>query len=852
MAEVGTYYITVMPSMNKFTAAVKSSMGGLGTESGNKFSGGFMDVLKGSALGTLIGNLATKFGSELIQGFDVGVKRLDTLENFPKVMEALGYSAKDASASVKLIMDHLDGLPTTTQDMVTLTQAIADSTGDLDLATRAALGFNDMMLANGASAGEMTQAMGVFNRVLGKGNATTAQWMSLQSVMPAQLALVARELMGEGASVEELRDALNNGEISWNDFLQAIVRLDEEGTEHVASFAEQARANSHGIGTALTNVQNRIGAGWAEILKVFGRENISGIIDKFSYGVRDAMTRVAEALRWLKYTILGTDIGDSVKRIFENVQGFFSSFKIDGSQIRDLARGFIELVDGALKWIADNGELVGLIFSMIAGVVAAIVGFKLAMWFIGVQAAMSAFVSGLGAISVIGTGVIGLIAALVAGLVYFFTQTEMGQKAWAGFVSFLKKAWAGLKKAWADLQAEFKRKFNQIKQNIEDNKLVWKNFVNNVKTFANDMKTKVVQAWNDLKAKITATAIAIKTSVTNTWTALKASVTALVNSIRTGVTNAWNATKTAVTNTVNGIKNAITTAWNTTKTTVTNTVNGIKTTIATTWESIRTTVRQKVEDLRLGIRQKFEDMRLAARQKVEDIKTGLAQKWEAIRSTIRQKLEDARLAIRQKFEDARLAARQKVEDMRSGVVEKLTAISTAASEKAQAVWDAITNTWSGLSTTVSGIFESVKSAITTPINAAKDAVSKAIDTIKGVFNTTLSFPHIKIPHFKIYGGEIPWGIGGKGVAPSITIDWYKKGGVFDTATIIGIGEAGKEAALPLNAKTYAEIARGIVREGAGGGVVISGNTFIVREEADIDRVADRLAAKIRRERWATA
>ena len=70
------------------------------------------------------------------------------------------------------------------------------------------------------------------------------------------------------------------------------------------------------------------------------------------------------------------------------------------------------------------------------------------------------------------------------------------------------------------------------------------------------------------------------------------------------------------------------------------------------------------------------------------------------------------------------------------------------------------------------------------------------------------------------------------------------------------GEKGKEAALPLNKQTYGEIARGIQNEmGIGGsGVIIDklADTIVVREEADIDRIADALDPKIRRERMATA
>lgn len=63
-----------------------------------------------------------------------------------------------------------------------------------------------------------------------------------------------------------------------------------------------------------------------------------------------------------------------------------------------------------------------------------------------------------------------------------------------------------------------------------------------------------------------------------------------------------------------------------------------------------------------------------------------------------------------------------------------------------------------------------------------------------------SLEWLKMPHISVDGGSAPWGIGGKGQKPSFNVDWYAKGGIFDSASIIGygVGEAGKEAILPLD------------------------------------------------------
>lgn len=123
-----------------------------------------------------------------------------------------------------------------------------------------------------------------------------------------------------------------------------------------------------------------------------------------------------------------------------------------------------------------------------------------------------------------------------------------------------------------------------------------------------------------------------------------------------------------------------------------------------------------------------------------------------------------------------------------------TVISTAV--------NAIQGIIGGLSTivgVVTNIFNGVKQAITDPIGTAKKVVTDAINTIKNIINGAhLELPHFKLPHFNIDGGELPWGIGGQGKAPTISVSWYAKGGIIDGANLIGVGEAGPEMILPQN------------------------------------------------------
>lgn len=181
--------------------------------------------------------------------------------------------------------------------------------------------------------------------------------------------------------------------------------------------------------------------------------------------------------------------------------------------------------------------------------------------------------------------------------------------------------------------------------------------------------------------------------------------------------------------------------------------------------------------------------------------------------------------------------KQTVGPVWQGIKQTVGTVFSAIRQAAQAAWPvvkgivvgavtAIKAAIGGISSVVSGVtstFAKVKDAITHPIETAKNVIKGAIDTIKGIINGAhLELPHFKLPHFNIDGGEVPWGIGGKGKAPSIGIDWYARGGIVDGATLIGAGERGPEAIVPLSGSYMRPFAAAVADEMGG-----SGDTYII-------------------------
>lgn len=131
-----------------------------------------------------------------------------------------------------------------------------------------------------------------------------------------------------------------------------------------------------------------------------------------------------------------------------------------------------------------------------------------------------------------------------------------------------------------------------------------------------------------------------------------------------------------------------------------------------------------------------------------------------------------------------------------------------------AIRTTISNVFNGVRNTVSSIWNGIKSAIQTPLEAAKNVVRNIINAIKGFFSFKISWPKIPMPHFKI--NPSGWQIGDllHGSIPSLGIDWYAKGAVFNGAQVIGIGEAGPEAAMPLQGRHMKPFADAVA-EGIG-------------------------------------
>jgi len=138
----------------------------------------------------------------------------------------------------------------------------------------------------------------------------------------------------------------------------------------------------------------------------------------------------------------------------------------------------------------------------------------------------------------------------------------------------------------------------------------------------------------------------------------------------------------------------------------------------------------------------------------------------------------------------------KAAEIKKNLIQTWNSIKANVTAAVNGLKATVSTAWSSIKSTASSKWNAIKDAILKPIQTAKDKVKGIIDKIKGFFPVNVGniMSHIKLPHFSITGS---FSIKNHTV-PKLNVDWYKTGGIFDSPSIIGVGEAGAEAVVPLD------------------------------------------------------
>ncbi|MGN5176634.1 tape measure protein [Streptococcus pneumoniae] len=222
------------------------------------------DSLKKFAIGGAAFKLASKAVDLLTDSLGGAIQRFDTLESYPRVMQAMGHSTEDVTRSTKKLAAGIEGLPTTLNEVVGTAQRLTSITGDINKSTDLTLALNNAFLASGSSSADASRGLQQFSQMLSAGKVDMQSWKTLQETMPYALQKTAESFGFAGQSAQnDFYSALKEGRITFNQFSSKLVELNGG----VGGFAELAKTNSKGIQTSFGNLKNAVVKGVANTIK---------------------------------------------------------------------------------------------------------------------------------------------------------------------------------------------------------------------------------------------------------------------------------------------------------------------------------------------------------------------------------------------------------------------------------------------------------------------------------------------------------------------------------------------------------------------------------------------------------
>lgn len=255
------------------------------------------DILKGVGAFAIM-NKAVSLVSDSL-GSAIG--RFDTLKNYPKVMNQMGYSTDDVAKSTVLLKKGVDGLPTSLQDLTKSAQSFAILEKSATGGAKTATALNDAFIASGASSADASRGVQQYSQMLSSGKVDLMSWRTLQETMPYALTEVAKSFGLTGKSAErDLYAKLQSGDITMDQLNKRFVELDGGAN----GFAKTARTASGGIGTSFTNMKNAVVNGMTGILQTIDtalqnngfKNGIATVFDGMKQSINDTFKNINSVL----------------------------------------------------------------------------------------------------------------------------------------------------------------------------------------------------------------------------------------------------------------------------------------------------------------------------------------------------------------------------------------------------------------------------------------------------------------------------------------------------------------------------------------------------------------------------
>lgn len=497
-------YVQIVPSMKGVGKAIESAFDGpsksVGQKAGDAAGGGFSKGF-GAKLG-IVSGIASSVATKVIGVFSGLSGEItsasDSAQKFASTLNFAGVSEKQIKRLTASTQDYADKTVYDLNDIRNTTaQLAANGVPNYDRLAEAAGNLNAVA---GGSADTFKSVAMVLTQTAGQGKLTTENWNQLSDAIPGASGKIQQALKEAGAYTGNFRDAMADGQITAQEFNDAIMSL---GFTDAAVEAATSASTIEGATGNLEAAFVKLGASVLDSVKPAIAGGMSWIADGVTNAVPVVRAGIEGLIGWFQ-------------RLYSKLEenGAITAFKSAWDTIRDAIMGVVNMVidwahmippdglaDGiklvadTLNWFVQHGkELapiiigIGTAFAAVKGyqalnsglqaltgtmntVMAAAKGVSNGIMLMndlgGPVAMLKQMAGGLNLVktaqtawstatkmatavqgafnAVIAANPIGAIAAaiaaVVAAFVWFFTQTEVGCKAWAAFTSFLSSAW---------------------------------------------------------------------------------------------------------------------------------------------------------------------------------------------------------------------------------------------------------------------------------------------------------------------------------------------------------------------------------------------------------------------------
>ena len=742
--EIATAFVQVVPSMKGVGKAIESAFGSAsetagntaGIKAGNGFAGGF-----GAKLGVITG-IAQSVAGKAIEAF-MGLSgeitsASDSAQKFASTLNFAGVSERQIKRLTASTQDYADKTVYDLNDIRNTTaQLAANGVPNYDRLAEAAGNLNAVA---GGSADTFKSVAMVLTQTAGQGKLTTENWNQLSDAIPGASGKIQQALKEAGAYTGNFRDAMADGQITAQEFNDAIMSL---GFTDAAVEAATSASTIEGATGNLEAAFVKLGASVLDTAKPAITGGMSWIADGVTNAVPVVQAGIEGLIGWFQ-------------RLYSKLEenGAITAFKSAWDTIRDAIMGVvnmiidwahmippdglangIKLVADTLNWFVRHGKELAPIIIGIGTAFAAVKGYQalnsglqaltgtmntvttaakgvsngiMLMTDLGGPVAMlKQMAGGLSLVktaqtawstatkmatavqgafnAVIAANPIGAIAvavaAVVAALAWFFTQTEAGRKAWAAFTSWLSETWAAL---------------------VEGAKAIW-----------NGLGEFLANLWSAISGGITSAWTSITSFLSGVWNGISTTATTIFNGIRDFIVNVFTVIGALIVAPLHAIQNGINTVFGWILSFITQQMNSTNTVWSTVWTAIYNVVSTIFGLISSCISTVVNAIRTVIVVFLSFLKGDWQGAWDAIKSFFTTTW-DGIVAFLTPI----------INGIKTTIGNVLNAI--------QSVWASI---WNAISGVVSTIWNAISGVVSTCIQNVRNTISTVLNAISGVWTS---------------------------------------------------------------------------------------------------------------------